>query len=96
MSEGIFLGQPTLAGPPGDRGTTAYELAVAEGFSGTQAEWLASLVGAAGDPGLVPFDAQGNINADRPDVGPNTIVYWYNTPSEPNNMGAFDMWVDVS
>jgi len=38
----------TVAGPAGK---SAYELAQAAGFSGTQAEWLASLKGARGDTG---------------------------------------------
>jgi hypothetical protein len=50
-------GEPGPAGPAGvdgeagDDGDSAYELAVAAGFVGTQAEWLASLVGAKGDTG---------------------------------------------
>lgn len=39
---------PDLKGPKGD---TAYETAVAEGFVGTEAEWLASLVGPEGPEG---------------------------------------------
>jgi hypothetical protein len=38
-------------GPKGDTGQSAYELAVAEGFSGDEAAWLASLVGTNGDDG---------------------------------------------
>lgn len=36
----------------GDNGATAYELAVSEGFVGTEAEWLSSLVGEAGSDGV--------------------------------------------
>lgn len=35
-------------GAPGAAGLSAYEVAVANGFVGTEAEWLASLVGPAG------------------------------------------------
>lgn len=45
MTDSVFLGQPTLGGQPGDAGTTAYELAVSEGYTGTLAEWLDSLTG---------------------------------------------------
>ena len=38
----------SVAGPAGK---SAYEVAVAAGFTGTQAEWLASLKGAKGDTG---------------------------------------------
>jgi len=39
---------PVLKGNPGNPGKSAYELAVAAGFAGTQAEWLASLKGSPG------------------------------------------------
>lgn len=44
----------TIKGDKGDAGTngkSAYEVAVANGYSGTQAQWLASLKGADGAPG---------------------------------------------
>jgi hypothetical protein len=38
-------------GNPGANGLSAYQVAVANGFAGTQAEWLASLKGEKGDQG---------------------------------------------
>lgn len=38
-------------GPQGPAGKSAYQVAVDEGFVGTEVEWLASLKGAQGDPG---------------------------------------------
>ena len=38
-------------GPKGDTGLSAYQVAVANGFAGTQAEWLASLKGEKGEKG---------------------------------------------
>ena len=38
-------------GPEGPQGLSAYEVAVANGFVGTEEEWLASLVGPQGEPG---------------------------------------------
>lgn len=38
-------------GPKGDDGKSAYEVAVAAGFTGTEEEWLASLVGPQGPQG---------------------------------------------
>lgn len=35
----------------GDNGESAYEIAVANGYTGSESEWLASLKGATGDPG---------------------------------------------
>jgi len=40
-----------LAGPSGTDGASAYQVAVANGFTGTETEWLASLVGPQGAPG---------------------------------------------
>lgn len=38
-------------GIKGEDGKSAYEIAVENGFVGTESEWLESLVGAKGDPG---------------------------------------------
>lgn len=39
-------------GPAGARGFSAYDVAVMSGFVGTEAEWLESLKGAQGEPGV--------------------------------------------
>src|SRR5690625_2750584 len=44
-------GDPGQDGADGADGASAYEVALANGFVGTEAEWLASLVGPKGDPG---------------------------------------------
>ncbi|RAN30623.1 hypothetical protein [Hyphomonas pacifica] len=41
--------QIRVAGPVGPAGPSAYEIAVSLGFSGTEAEWLASLQGPPGE-----------------------------------------------
>jgi len=43
-------------GPPGEDGLSAYEVAVAEGFEGSPAEWLASLEGPPGEDGAPGID----------------------------------------
>lgn len=43
--------QSGTQGPAGEAGASAYEVAVAGGFVGTEAQWLASLVGPAGEQG---------------------------------------------
>lgn len=53
-----------LEGVPGPPGLSAYQVAVANGFVGTQLQWLASLVGPQGDPGDDGTDGQDG------DVGP--------------------------
>ena len=44
-------GDTGVAGEKGDNGISAYDVAVIEGFTGTQSEWLASLKGEKGDKG---------------------------------------------
>lgn len=44
-------GPPGDDGSPGADGASAYELAVADGYEGTEGEWLASLVGPPGTDG---------------------------------------------
>lgn len=48
-------GQP---GTPGKDGKSAYELAVAGGYQGTEAQWLKSLVGPQGQPGTPGKDGK--------------------------------------
>jgi hypothetical protein len=40
----------------GDPGLSAYEVAIADGFIGTESEWLTSLEGDDGDPGLSAYE----------------------------------------
>jgi len=48
----VYLPGPAGAnGTNGEDGASAYEVAVANGFVGTEAEWLASLIGPQGEPG---------------------------------------------
>jgi len=61
-------------GPPGPAGASAYEIAVQNGFVGTEAEWLASLEGPAGAQGMEgaqgeqgPAGAAGPAGADGAD-----------------------------
>lgn len=43
------LRQIRVAGPAGPGGPSAYQVAVANGFTGTEAEWLAGLQGPPGE-----------------------------------------------
>lgn len=45
-------------GTPGEDGASAYEVAVANGYVGTEADWLLTLVGPQGDPGEPGADGQ--------------------------------------
>lgn len=44
-----LAGAGALKGDKGDPGKSAYEIAVKNGFSGTEQQWIESLVGKAGD-----------------------------------------------
>jgi len=44
-------GTAEIPDQPGPSGASAYEVAIANGFVGTEVEWLASLVGSDGAPG---------------------------------------------
>jgi hypothetical protein len=55
----------TFTGEVGPEGKSAYQIAVAEGFVGTEAQWLASLKGEKGDTGNT--GATGQAGADGAD-----------------------------
>ena len=65
-----------MQGPVGPQGLSAYEVAKANGFSGTAAQWLASLVGSKGDTGATgatgPQGLTGATGAQGP-VGPQGL-----------------------
>lgn len=52
LQAGITQPTPGTQGPPGEDGLSAYQIALLNGFAGTEVEWLASLVGADGVDGV--------------------------------------------
>jgi hypothetical protein len=50
----VARGRAHRHGAAGDDGASAYQVAVTNGFPGTQSQWLASLVGAEGEQGPQP------------------------------------------
>lgn len=58
----------------GGRGYSAYEIAVQEGFEGTEEEWLASLVGPPGPQGDPASDHSTLTNRDLPDQHPMSAI----------------------
>ena len=79
-------GQVGATGPAGVNGASAYQVAVANGFSGTEAQWLASLTGPAGEPGQV--GATGPAGSDAP-----SGVYVGSVPPEVSSTPFF--WVET-
>jgi len=77
--DGTWKPLPPGDGAPGSPGASAYDIAVTNGFVGTEAEWLASL---EGDPG--PKGDPGDVGpkGDRGDPGPK------GDPGEPGAPGA--------
>lgn len=75
-------------GPPGADGDSAYEIAVNNGFVGTEEEWLASLVGPTGPTGPTgpegPEGPQGPAGEDGADAGPVT----WTTATRPVSPGV--------
>lgn len=63
------MGPAGPAGPQGEQGISAYEVALIEGFVGTEAEWLASLVGPQGEQG-----EQGEVGPAGADGGGATVL----------------------
>lgn len=76
FSSGGSSGEVGPTGPqgnPGEDGKSAYELAVINGFSGTETDWLTSLVGPKGDQGEPgPSGSEGiqGPKGDRGETGP--------------------------
>lgn len=63
-------------GEPGADGASAYEVAVANGFVGTEVEWLASLIGPQGPQGLPGSDgADGSDGAAGADGADGASAY---------------------
>lgn len=57
-------------GIPGADGASAYEVAVANGFVGTEAEWLASLKGDKGDQGVQGIQGEQGLQGEQGIQGP--------------------------
>lgn len=63
-ADSVVPGPKGDPGEPGDDGSSAYELAVAAGFVGDQAAWLASLVGPEGPQGEIGNPGPQGDNGD--------------------------------
>ncbi len=85
--------QDSVAGQPGkdgENGKSAYELAVDNGYTGTEEEWLASLVGAKGDKG--EQGEQGQPGKDGKDGKNGKSAY--ELAVEKGYRGSVDEWLE--
>lgn len=64
LSWNVISAAAGVPGPQGEQGLSAYEVAVAEGFVGTEQKWLDSLIGPEGQPGPVGFKYIGRVNTE--------------------------------
>lgn len=82
-------GPSSGGGTRGDDGASAYDIAVQNGFVGTQSEWVASLKGQQGNEGAVSVGyRKQNADGSYPPVGsaPSTqlLIYIGATPPNPS------------
>lgn len=91
--EGEWAPNPGGGGEPGPPGDSAYQVAVDNGFVGTEAEWLESLVGADGADG--PPGEQGEpgvqgLQGNEGPIGPQGNIGPMGPPLEIDEYGIFD------
>jgi hypothetical protein len=86
--EPVFQGNTGPQGQQGQQGQSAYDIAMANGFMGTEAEWIASLVGVAHPAFTGPSDP--NLNATEfPIIG----TLWFCTRNNQTYTWDGSYWV---
>lgn len=76
-----------VSGPPGVPGDSAYQIALSNGFVGTETEWLASLVGPVGPASTVPGPA-GDDGAAATITVASTTTLAAGSPATVTNTGT--------
>ena len=84
----VTANKSTLKGDPGDPGSdglSVYQIAVLNGYIGTETQWLASLKGSSGDPGKSAYQ----IAVDNGYLGTETewLVTLKGNPGDPGSSG---------
>ena len=89
----LAAGETGPAGPAGADGASAYDIAVANGFTGTEAEWLASLEGADGAPGDSAY--QEWLNAGNTGTEADFLASLEGAPGADgaNGLSAYEVWL---
>ena len=72
------------------RGYSAYEIAVQQGYSGTEEEWLASLVGPQGPQGIQGIHGPTGPQGVQGETGPSGVYIGSSAPTDPD----VNVWVD--
>lgn len=83
----LFGGQAGSPGSKGDTGDSAYQVALANGFVGSEAAWLASLVGSGGAVDSVN-GASGTVVLTQDDVGDGTTYKRYSATEKTKLAGV--------
>lgn len=76
--------QDGIPGPKGDPGESAYQIAVDNGFIGSQEEWLLSLKGEPGDQGIPGEKGDPGQNGEKGDTGSDGLSAYQVWLSEGN------------
>lgn len=102
----ITVGLPStgngVAGPRGEKGYSAYEVAVKNGYTGTEAEWLATLKGEKGEKGepgdkgeTGPAGTNGKDGANGTDGKPGTNgLSAYELAVQSGFIGNKEAWLE--
>ena len=72
------------------RGYSAYEIAVQNGYSGSEEEWLASLVGPTGPQGVQGIQGPTGPQGIQGETGPSGVYIGSSAPTDPD----VNVWVD--
>ncbi|MGC4151485.1 MAG: hypothetical protein QM628_00205 [Propionicimonas sp.] len=80
----------TTPGPPG---ISAYQVAVASGFTGSQADWLASLVGPPGTDGADGADGENGEQGAPGTPGTITATIVYEDEADTRPTAALAFWI---
>ena len=92
-----------VAGIPGPAGLSAYQVAVANGFAGTETQWLASFggggatggTGATGPAGPAGATGPQGLKGDTGATGPAGPVGVLVASTRPAGMVAGQVWIKV-
>lgn len=76
-------------GPAGADGSSAYQVAVANGFVGTEAQWLASLVGPQGEQGEQGVQGIQGPKGETGATGPAGTTSWVGITDKPTTIAGF-------